>query len=433
MSYKFLVTGDIHLGRRTVHPSAEINDPQLSVSHSWQRLIETAIEHQVEAVLITGDLIDKENAWFEALHSLKSGLQQLDQNDIKVYAVAGNHDALVLSQLDEILAEIPCFSLLGKGRQWEQVQHQCRDGNRIEIAGWSFDKEHLQVNPVASGVPEPGGSLSITLLHTDLNGPPDSRYAPVSERELIDSGRPIWLLGHIHKLEVVREGSPFILYPGSPHSLHANETGMHGPWMMNIASDGRVHAEQIPLSPIRYEEIEISLDDLPEDWKSEFLSRVMQQFKGDQSTPVQWNVIDVICTGDPTHFDAIDQYFQQDETEREIGGSPSIYIRKFVNRTSLPPANLESMAERANLEGILARLLIQLDQPENSDALKELLQEAGQVRQKVLRHDVFKPIHDDQDEEASEPVTAEESEELLKQAAREWLTELRKQSEEMQR
>lgn len=432
MSYKFLVTGDIHLGRRTVHPSSEIDDSDLSVSRSWQRLIETAIDHQVEALLITGDLIDKENAWFEALHSLKAGLQQLDQNNIKVYAVAGNHDALVLPQLDDVLNEVSGFSLLGKGRSWEQVTHQCIDGRSIEIAGWSFDKEHVHANPVSSGVPEPESSLSITLLHTDLNGPPDSGYAPVSETDLANSGRPVWLLGHIHKPNRVQHQNPLILYPGSPHALHANETGVHGPWMMQIEVNGRVHAEQIPLSPVRYEQVEISLDQLTEEWKSEFQSRIITRLNDDLDRSVRWYVIDVICTGDPSYFDTIQHYFNE-ESEREIERSPSIYIRKVVNRTGLPPANLEKLAERGNLEGILAKLLIQLDQPDKRESLQELLQKAEQTRQKVLRHDVFKPVYaEDPGDEASEDVTGEEAEALLKHAANEWLTELRKQNDEMQ-
>ena len=434
MNYKFLVTGDIHLGRRTVHPSEEITDPDLSVSRSWQKLVDLAIEHEVEALLLTGDVIDKENAWFEALHRLSTGLEKLNEHRIRVYAVAGNHDALVLPQLSEMRDRLENFNLLGRGQYWEVVRHICRDGREIEIAGWSFDKEHTKVNPMAELNQEPSTSPALALLHTDLDGPSDSYYAPTTSRDLADSGWPVWLLGHIHKPEQRQTQSPLILYPGSPHALHANETGSHGPWLLQVNTEGVISTDQIPLSPIRYDEIEISLDGLQDadDWRSRFLTRVEEQ-AGHGNHSVNYRVIDLVCTGDPDLFETIEKHFQED-SEREISRSPSLYIHRLINRTGLPPADLDHLAGKKDLIGILATLLKDFDHPENNESLRELIQQTRLLKEKVMRYETFKPVLDVTDEETAGPVDAEEKiEELLREAVNEWLTELRKQEIESQK
>src|SRR5690606_3846633 len=84
-----LCTDDLHLGR---HPSCVPPDARyLSVEAVWHSTVDCAIEHRVDALVLTGDVADDSNQYFEAIGPLRSGIQRLVDAGIPVFAVAGNH------------------------------------------------------------------------------------------------------------------------------------------------------------------------------------------------------------------------------------------------------------------------------------------------------------------------------------------------------
>ncbi len=58
---RILVSGDLHMGRQPTHLPEGIDGRRLSASAGWLRLVEAAISEQVHAVVLSGDLIDREN------------------------------------------------------------------------------------------------------------------------------------------------------------------------------------------------------------------------------------------------------------------------------------------------------------------------------------------------------------------------------------
>ena len=54
--FRILRTGDVHLGRR---PSrVPIEDDAVSVAYVWRQCIDAAIDQSVDAVTLTGDIVD---------------------------------------------------------------------------------------------------------------------------------------------------------------------------------------------------------------------------------------------------------------------------------------------------------------------------------------------------------------------------------------
>ena len=98
---RFLCASDLHLGRRVTGIPAHLSlDPaRLATSTVWDQLVETAITEQVDAVLLAGNLIDRENRLFEPLGPIERGLTTLAHHGIPVYAVAGDEDFDVLRGL----------------------------------------------------------------------------------------------------------------------------------------------------------------------------------------------------------------------------------------------------------------------------------------------------------------------------------------------
>src|SRR5699024_5329588 len=97
MAMKILVTGDIHLGRR----SGAIDSSSLhgSTRYIWEEIVNRAILYSVDVVVLTGDVVDRDNRYFEAIGPLQEGFEKLENAGIQVVAVAGNHDFDVLPEL----------------------------------------------------------------------------------------------------------------------------------------------------------------------------------------------------------------------------------------------------------------------------------------------------------------------------------------------
>lgn len=252
---RILFVGDMHLGRLpTQVPTAVLEQGRLVIGDlgpaaAWERIVATAIDAEVHAVALAGDLVEGRNAQFEAYGPLATGVRHLTAAGITVAAVAGNHDTEVLPRL---AAEIDSFRLLGRGGTWSHLDIEGTAGQRVRLAGWSFPATHHDDSPLSTAPPEPlpdGSTLG--LLHADLDAAV-SRYAPVSARDLRARGYQGWFLGHVHKPgETVRDGSPF--YLGSVTGLDPSETGLRGPVRVDLAGGELTAVRRLPLAPLRWE------------------------------------------------------------------------------------------------------------------------------------------------------------------------------------
>ena len=181
--------------------------------------------------------------------------------------VAGNHDVEALPRL---AAVVDGFTLLGAGGRWE-ARMISKDGSpAAQVVGWSFDDRFVRQSPVAELLRAPLEAPSppvprIGLLHAD-SGRPGGHYAPIRQAEIDEAGCDAWLLGHVHQPSLDRsstttEGRPRG-YLGSLVGLDSSETGAHGPWLLTVAGDGGMDLRQIPLAPLRWEQVAVSVEGL---------------------------------------------------------------------------------------------------------------------------------------------------------------------------
>jgi len=262
---RILAIGDMHLGRAPSRVPALLDElgrdlASLGPGAGWLRAVASALELEVAAVLLAGDLVDSENARFEAWGQLQGGVQQLAAAGIPAIAVAGNHDVAVLSRLGPQLSGL---RVLGRAGRWESLVVAGSGGPPVEIVGWSFPGPRVDNSPLDSPLPASAGDVAarLGLLHADLDSP-RSPYAPVARAELEAAGLDAWLLGHIHKPSLTRDAGTtgWLGYLGSLVGLDPTETGTHGPWVLTVAAEGGVTAEQLPLAPLRWEHVTLAVD-----------------------------------------------------------------------------------------------------------------------------------------------------------------------------
>src|SRR3954469_17173730 len=112
MTVRVLATGDIHIGRC----STKTDEPGWPCAQAWDDLVRLAIDERVDLVALSGDIVDRENRYYEAIGPLERGLRALAKEGIPVFAVSGNHDHDVLPRVADALGGFDSgFRLLGRG------------------------------------------------------------------------------------------------------------------------------------------------------------------------------------------------------------------------------------------------------------------------------------------------------------------------------
>lgn len=375
---KLLAVGDIHLGRRPTRLPEALHGQarDLGPAGAWMRVVDTACDKGVDVVVLAGDVVEREDDFFEAYRELHQGVVRLAEVGIQVVGVAGNHDVRVLPRLAD---EIPEFRLLGREGQWEHVKYNA-GSESATLWGWSFPQPRVTVSPLAGERFErqPGGP-NLGLLHCDRDQPA-SPYAPVTTHALDATGLDGWLLGHIHKPDALSAGA-LSGYLGAVTGMDPGEPGAHGPWLITI-KEGRIRAvEQWVLAPLRWENLVVDLSGIAEAEEARVrLLGALRELDADLSAG--WWVpeavgLRVTLSGRSRFGEAALSLFSAEDHEHIHRGDRGIYY--FIERLDAdtrPEIPLETLAERADPAGLLARRLLMLDRPTEDSERQALLAEA---------------------------------------------------------
>jgi len=261
MSTRLLCVGDIHLGRRPSRIASGLSEygldsAALGPTAAWRNAVAWALTHNVDAVVLAGDVVDRNDDRFEAYGHLENGVRRLIEAGLVVCGVAGNHDVEALPRLADRISD---FHLLGAGGCWQALEVAAAGGEPgLRVLGWSFPSVPFRDNPLDSLEFGFDDSLpTIGILHCDLEAGA-SAYAPVRRAQLESTGADAWLLGHVHKPGALSGPRP-IGYLGSLVGLDPGEPGPHGPWLAEVGGRRDVRMTPVAAAPLRWESIEIDV------------------------------------------------------------------------------------------------------------------------------------------------------------------------------
>jgi DNA repair exonuclease SbcCD nuclease subunit len=425
---QILCTGDLHLGRYPSRiPSAQ---RELSVEQVWQDLVTYAVQQGVDAVALTGDVVDNENATYESLGPLQRGLERLDEAGISAVAVSGNHDYNALPRLDKMI-EASRFRLLGRGGQWGDAIVEPTDSTPVQFLGWSFRNAHEPNDPledlsrdmIEESIP------TIGLLHGEV-GVPESVYAPVSLEGLRQHPVAAWLLGHIHKPQAWEDTSPPVLYPGSPQPLDPGERGAHGPWLVEVGSDGTVDMSPLPRATLRYDVVEVSVDGIGnkqdvDETITDVVRETLREALRDQPE-LRRLVCRLRLTGRTALHREIGDIASGLADGLELPVEEAVATVEKTQVRTRPDLDLERIAEGSDPPAVLARLLLAVENGEESDLTQDAWAEIETVRDRVMRSPAYGPLRSD----GEDPPEEEDMHETLRRQGLLLLDELLGQTED---
>ncbi len=402
-----IVIGDVHLGTACSGvpeniASLGVDATELTPAAALKRSVDLAVEREADAVLFAGDVVESTNARYEAMVPLEESIRRLRHADIPVLAVAGNHDVEALPRLATL---IEGFTLLGAGGRWE-TRSITRHGTPVmEVVGWSFGERVVRHSPVAQFLSSPLEAASpsvprVGLLHADLDAS-GGRYAPVRREELNNAGLDAWLLGHIHKPSIEDLSAPVDGRPsgylGSLVGLDPSETGPHGPWLLTVGGGGELRMAQVPLAPLRWENVAVSVEGLEdaEDVPDRLLAEaegLVRRIGEEGPAPLAIGVRAQL-TGACSRLDDIRQRIGGGDWKdlgRVIHGT-AVFFNRIIDRMSTF-LDLEEVARGEDPAALLARRLLVLGQ-DNKES-EALLAEARLALGDAARDERWRPVQE---------------------------------------
>lgn len=245
---KILHTADVHLDSPL--KSLALRDEtlqarvQAATRMALSRIVDAALEHEVAALLISGDLYDGAERSAKTAAFLSGQMARLQSAEIPVFYIKGNHDAE-----NPITGEVALPSNVHVfGARAGKVQI---GEFPVWVHGVSFNGKHAPESLLpkfAAPVPD---AVNIAMLHTSLAGAAEhDPYAPCSLAELGQMGFDYWALGHVHKRQVHSE-SPWVVMPGIPQGRDIGEPGPQSATLIHI-EDRKLSVETIPTSVVEF-------------------------------------------------------------------------------------------------------------------------------------------------------------------------------------
>ena len=216
------------------------------------RLADYVNGHDIDLVLLAGDLFDSASPFRETGEQLAAALGQMRA---RVFVAPGNHDwygpgspwetetwpenVTVFRERAMTAAEVPELDLVVHGAAFTGP-----DQPESLLAGFTAPAD---------------GKVHIGLLHGELDGAED-RYDPIRREEVSASGLAYLALGHVHKrMEPLTLGRTVCAWPGCLEGRGFDELGEKGFYKGMISDSCEVSLTFVPFARHRYEILEVDV------------------------------------------------------------------------------------------------------------------------------------------------------------------------------
>ncbi|NLI60762.1 MAG: DNA repair exonuclease [Clostridiales bacterium] len=393
---RFIHTADIHLGS-FLHVAGESLPPTLEkmvetgTFEGFRRVCHAAIANKVDFLVISGDLYDGESRSVKALSFFAQQCRLLEEANIDVFIIAGNHDPLREKQE---LFQMPDNVKVFPGDRPES--HLVLDDKERPIARligqsygnrWERKKIHLDYRVPDTHI------WNIALLHTQLESA-RSNYVPASIGELKEkSDIHYWALGHIHQPRTLSDTHPIIVYPGIPQGRDFGEEGRGGCMLVELDYIEESRISFIPTASVVYKRVEVFIDqdtkDTPQDIQDledliyKHGQNLLDEELEGQGYPLEGYVVQWILRG----RGAIHNLIKEEEQEslelltnrlrmRFESGTPFLWTDSVSLRTQ-PPIDYDSLMKNSPILKELDRLILMSMEDENVKA--KLIKELGDI------------------------------------------------------
>ena len=218
---------------------------------SVQRLVDWANDHDIQLMLLAGDLFDGAAIGGDTARLLAEALGSFRG---QVVIAPGNHDPYS--------AKSPYATL-----SWPENVHvfTSKTVERVELPelqcavyGAAFTAP-VQDESLLAGFRAPAdGFIHLMVLHGDISAA-ESRYDPLTKGQIKESGIDYLALGHTHQFGgFLREGQTTYAYSGCPEGRGFDELGEKG-ILTGTVERGKAELSFVPFARRRYEVLNVDV------------------------------------------------------------------------------------------------------------------------------------------------------------------------------
>lgn len=379
--FRFIHAADIHLDSALHglerYEGAPVEEIRGATRRAFDNLIELAIDEEVAFVLLAGDIYDGDWKDYNTGLYFMERMGRLRDAGIRVFMVAGNHDAA--SQISKHL-RLPDNVTLFSTKRPESANF---GDLSLAIHGQGFASRAV-TDDLSLAYPQGDPQLfNIGLLHTCLDGKPGHEpYAPCTVDGLRSKGYQYWALGHVHKREEVSE-EPWIVFPGNIQGRHIRETGSKGCTLVTVENGEVAEVEHRDLDVMRWSICKLDVTG------SETVDEIYQQVRGGlqetldaaEGRPVAVRLIlKGACSAHTRlHADRDHWTHQYRAFANDLNGA-GVWLEKVSIKTKPSVSAEEVLARDDALSGLLGAIrAMEMD----DTALDELAHEVSALRQKL--------------------------------------------------
>ena len=359
----FIHSADLHLGApfrglRSLSP-AWADRLLEAIPEAFDRLIDTAITHQVDFVVLAGDVFDLSHpSYRDASHFVK-GMERLNDAHIPVYYCTGNHDPYT-SWKDDFATppqNVHMFSAEGPS-----FFAHIRDGQPLVLLGGRGYYNQVVPNDVniargitraaaisALGISAP---FAVGVIHTGLHLDPSK--APTDPVELRSSGMDYWACGHIHQPWIDDSKDPRIGFSGCIQGRDSKETGPRGCSIVTLTEDAPAQIEFVPLASVVWQKLQVNI--APCTTIAEVRETIMKSlFAANGHSQCDEMIARVILTGKTSLHRILVQAGVIEDLRRELNDEyPMFFVDSIIDRTA-PDIRRSSLKEKGLFEATLLR------------------------------------------------------------------------------
>lgn len=250
---KLLHAADLHLDS----PFSGLSPEQARQRRSEQRLLpmqlaELCRVHGCDALLLSGDVFDSDNAAPDSIEALQRAFAACP---CPVFVAPGNHDCLTpgSAYLSARWPENVRIFSSHTVSSFELPELRCR------IFGAGFETAHESGLLAGFSAPQDGWT-NIMLLHGDALSPA-SPYNAVTKEQIAASGLRYLALGHIHQASgLLRAGGTAYAWPGCAMGRGFDELGPKGAYLVTL-TEADCTLEFLPLAGRSYEILRVPAGD----------------------------------------------------------------------------------------------------------------------------------------------------------------------------
>lgn len=243
---RLLHTADLHLGAPFNWLGDRAASRQADLLRTFRRIVDCAIDQQVEMLIVAGDLFDQPQPETALLLAVQRELSRLPEHAITAVLLPGTHDGVWGGATPYQDGEFPGVIILDRPLGGGPLRLDI-NGKQVWLYGSAYRGEKPERIFSAMRRQE-GKGFHLGVLHGSQIKASQWNYRdkdlPFSFDEMNSWGLDYVALGHYHSFQLLEQGGEVLAcYPGSPEGKQFSESGERYVALVEIGTSGnRVEA-----------------------------------------------------------------------------------------------------------------------------------------------------------------------------------------------